>query len=253
MEGFLEMDASRFVWLPSSGVWACLPSSSSGAASTSSSGIATDNNDAGDDYGRAEHFDVGGRERGKVKFRKRNRSVDEGAERHRDREVVQNSLGFRVERQRHYADGDGEVPESGEEADYEGTFSSQQSLCAICLGTIEEGREAVLQWCMHRFCTHCIEEWSRVRRVCPLCKAEVRGWYHNIGMDGEFEERLLVPVVKKGDARLPRHDGVYENSRGHPWRQRFLRLVSRNFFFSTSMLRCLLSWLIVSVNFGNSV
>ncbi|XP_024358893.1 uncharacterized protein [Physcomitrium patens] len=97
--------------------------------------------------------------------------------------------------------------------------SSQEVMCPICLANIEESTEAVLQWCMHRFCTHCIEEWSRVRRVCPLCKAEYRGWYYSVQSNNEFLERILPPVPES-NTQLSQGDVPARQafSRFHLWR-----------------------------------
>ncbi|EFJ10885.1 hypothetical protein SELMODRAFT_447184 [Selaginella moellendorffii] len=68
-----------------------------------------------------------------------------------------------------------------------------EHVCPICLGAIEESKNASLWWCMHSFCVGCIEEWSKVRRSCPLCKAEFTGWYHTIKGQKRVE-RILPPL-----------------------------------------------------------
>ncbi|KAJ7552073.1 hypothetical protein O6H91_06G040700 [Diphasiastrum complanatum] len=75
-----------------------------------------------------------------------------------------------------------------------GNEVDQELVCPICLGAIEDGRHAVLWGCMHRFCIDCLEEWSRVRRSCPLCKAEYCGWNQASGFSGEIEKRCLPPL-----------------------------------------------------------
>ncbi|CAM6056007.1 unnamed protein product [Sphagnum tenellum] len=93
--------------------------------------------------------------------------------------------------------------------------SSQQATCAICLGAIEREKGAVLRFCMHEFCTHCIEEWSRVRRVCPLCKADFSGWYQGT----RLEERILPPATLGQQQSLPRSSTpVHSSSRLPFWR-----------------------------------
>jgi hypothetical protein len=93
--------------------------------------------------------------------------------------------------------------------------SSQQATCAICLGAIEREKGAVLRFCMHEFCTHCIEEWSRVRRVCPLCKADFSGWYQGTLL----EERILPPATLGQQQSLPRSTTpVHSSSRLPFWR-----------------------------------
>eukprot|EP00850_Spirogloea_muscicola_P005308 SM000024S07770 [mRNA] locus=s24:340981:344080:- [translate_table: standard] len=71
--------------------------------------------------------------------------------------------------------------------------------CPICLADLEDANKAVLCWCMHSYCVSCIDQWSKVRRLCPLCKAEYIGWYYNIHGDGSYEEKVLplLPVESK--------------------------------------------------------
>eukprot|EP00850_Spirogloea_muscicola_P008949 SM000049S16720 [mRNA] locus=s49:264962:268157:- [translate_table: standard] len=71
--------------------------------------------------------------------------------------------------------------------------------CPICLADLEDANKAVLCWCMHSYCVSCIDQWSKVRRLCPLCKAEYVGWYYNIRGDGSYDEKVLplLPVESK--------------------------------------------------------
>lgn len=89
--------------------------------------------------------------------------------------------------------------ESGFRVSDQGASSSSSAqddvMCPICLSAIEEADSAVLQWCMHRFCAHCIEKWSRVRRLCPLCKVEYHGWYYGVQSNSKFQERILPPLA----------------------------------------------------------
>ncbi|KAG0609975.1 hypothetical protein M758_7G029000 [Ceratodon purpureus] len=186
------MGTVRNVWLPGAGVWACLPELA--------------------DAVERDYSPSSGRN---------------GTGRCDDREVCETSARKR-RKGLSLGDGGGEGDEGGlglrVEDEEQGASSSNDDMCPICLGDIEEAGEAVLQWCMHRFCTHCIEEWSKVRRVCPLCKAEYRGWYHGVQSNNEFQERVLPPVAEssahqsRGDAasrfRLWRDSRRQERGRG---------------------------------------
>ena len=210
------MDTPRFVWLPSSGVWACAPQQSSDGSSTSGQTGSPSLNDH-------DHISVDHRESAHKK-QKTIASIDE--------EAQEDSLGFGDHASK---DGMKENSSAAERSRYIGcedddihqvaSSSSQHSTCAICLGNIVEERGAVLQWCMHRFCTHCIEEWSRVRRVCPLCKAEFSGWYYNVQSNNEFEEKVLEPVVIESNSQSSRWDRVPGNSNSRSLSWRFPRLV----------------------------
>lgn len=211
------MDTPRFVWLPSSGVWACAPQQSSDGSSTSGQTGSPSPNDH-------DHISVHHRESARKKKQKTIASIDE--------ETQEDSLGFGDHARK---DGMKENSSADERSRYIGcedddihqvaSSSSQHSTCAICLGNIDEERGAVLQWCMHRFCTHCIEEWSRVRRVCPLCKAEFSGWYYNVQSNNEFEEKVLEPVVVESNSQSSRWDRVPGNSNSRSLSWRFPRLV----------------------------
>jgi E3 ubiquitin-protein ligase Topors len=78
-------------------------------------------------------------------------------------------------------------------------------MCPICLSAIEQADRAVLQWCMHRFCAHCIEKWSRVRRLCPLCKVEYHGWYYGVQSNSKFQERILPLAPAENHALSTSH------------------------------------------------
>lgn len=175
------MAIGRNVWLPGAGVWACLPLSSITIEGGSSPS-----------RGAPE-----------IPSRKRRRGSSPSASCSRSDPVL---------------DGD-EEPGLGLRGDDHGASSSHDATCPICLGSIEEAGEVVLQWCMHRFCHHCIEEWSKVRRVCPLCKADYRGWYYAVQSNDEFHVRILPPIAN-ATSQLPRGDAAANHafSRFHLWR-----------------------------------
>lgn len=174
------MATVRNVWLPGAGVWACLPQSSDAVERGTSPSVSVKNVGRCDDGGVCE-----------TGSRKRRRGLSPSGA------CSRGDAG---------CEGDGAGLGLAVEGEDHGASSSHDVMCPICLGNIEEAGEAVLQWCMHRFCTHCIEEWSKVRRVCPLCKAEYRGWYHGVQSNNEFQERVLPPIAEssahhsRGDA-----------------------------------------------------
>lgn len=67
--------------------------------------------------------------------------------------------------------------------------------CPICLSPIHPAHLAVLCWCMHRFCTHCIQKWSLVKPFCPLCKQTFHGWYFNIRSPSEFDRQAVTSTA----------------------------------------------------------
>lgn len=50
---------------------------------------------------------------------------------------------------------------------------SGETVCQICLETLEAGEEARTLPCFHIFHRACIDEWLATRQTCPLCLAGV--------------------------------------------------------------------------------
>jgi hypothetical protein len=49
-------------------------------------------------------------------------------------------------------------------------FSSPKNVCSICLDGMKN--RTTLNHCKHEFCKDCIENWSKMTNLCPLCKVE---------------------------------------------------------------------------------
>jgi hypothetical protein len=177
----MSTESTRFVWLPSSRVWAYVPSSSQAPVEMED----------------------------RAKRKRRSVATVEGSISSQAAGIGELGLapGFTSLPQQQQREKQSRL---GLESS-----SSQQATCAICLGAIEREKGAVLRFCMHEFCTHCIEEWSRVRRVCPLCKADFSGWYQGT----RLEERILPPATLAQQQSLPRSSTpVHSSSRLPFWR-----------------------------------
>lgn len=208
------MATSRNVWLPSAGVWACLPQSSEPVASPARDGasLPLKGNKSARCHDRELHAELP---------RKRQQGSRPSASSSRE-DLAENCPKnlARVAAQGDAPDSRTECRIRGDDQSASSSSSSQEVvMCPICLGNIEEAGGAVLQWCMHQFCAHCIEEWSRVRRLCPLCKAEYRGWYYGVQSNSEFQERILPPMAES-NKQLTRGDTAASRafSRFHVWR-----------------------------------
>lgn len=70
-----------------------------------------------------------------------------------------------------------------------GSPGSPDSRCPICLARQEN--RAFTDGCMHRFCFTCIQEWSKVRAVCPLCKQPFTSIIHNVRSDRDYDRYTL--------------------------------------------------------------
>lgn len=70
----------------------------------------------------------------------------------------------------------------------------ESDFCPICYCPCNEisGKPAN---CIHKFCFHCIEEWTKVTNACPLCKVEFS--FIKKFNNGLFEEKVKVEAKKQ--------------------------------------------------------
>ncbi|RZC55534.1 hypothetical protein C5167_014391 [Papaver somniferum] len=117
--------------------------------------------------------------------------------------------------------------------------------CPICLQNFDNlhhhyHQVAVLTFCMHAYCIHCIHKWSHMKRNCPLCNAEFDSWFSNFRVfTGKFEVFRLPKLDNKKmidsgdhtrqtthflDTRmvLRRRHREYNRSRPYPLRRVFM-------------------------------
>ncbi|XP_053788189.1 uncharacterized protein LOC128782080 [Vidua chalybeata] len=90
--------------------------------------------------------------------------------------------------------------------------------CPICLDSIEE--ETSVSWCRHAFCFSCILEWSRIRRICPVCQEPFRYLFHKVG-DNNYEV-YYTSSIRHNPGRRDRHhsaDRRRHHSAGHGHRR----------------------------------
>uniref|UniRef100_A0A8C9X451 E3 ubiquitin-protein ligase Topors n=1 Tax=Sander lucioperca TaxID=283035 RepID=A0A8C9X451_SANLU len=69
---------------------------------------------------------------------------------------------------------------------------SPDSKCPICLDIFNN--ISYLNVCLHKFCFRCIQEWSKNKAECPLCKQPFNSIYHSIKSDQDFKKYDLQPV-----------------------------------------------------------
>ncbi|XP_035169849.1 E3 ubiquitin-protein ligase Topors-like [Oxyura jamaicensis] len=72
------------------------------------------------------------------------------------------------------------------------TDASPDSKCPICLDRFDN--VAYLDSCLHRFCFRCIQEWSKNKAECPLCKQPFLSIFHTVRAEDDFEEYILTPT-----------------------------------------------------------
>lgn len=78
------------------------------------------------------------------------------------------------------------------------TDSSPDSKCPICLDSFEN--VAYLNRCYHRFCFRCVQEWSKNKAECPLCKQPFRSIIHSMRSDDDFQEYIVRPSENRSFA-----------------------------------------------------
>lgn len=68
---------------------------------------------------------------------------------------------------------------------------SPDGKCAICLGKLEN--KSFTDSCFHTFCFTCLQEWSKVRPECPLCKQRFSSIIHNVRSNNQYDKYDLAP------------------------------------------------------------
>ncbi|XP_069571492.1 topoisomerase I binding, arginine/serine-rich a [Brachyistius frenatus] len=63
---------------------------------------------------------------------------------------------------------------------------SPDSKCPICLDIFNN--ISYLDICLHKFCFRCIQEWSKNKAQCPLCKQPFHSIYHSIKSEQDFKK-----------------------------------------------------------------
>ncbi|XP_044283791.1 E3 ubiquitin-protein ligase Topors isoform X2 [Varanus komodoensis] len=69
--------------------------------------------------------------------------------------------------------------------------TSPDSKCPICLDTFEN--VAFLDRCWHRFCFRCVQEWSKNKAECPLCKQPFHSILHSMRSEDDFKVYTVRP------------------------------------------------------------
>ncbi|KAJ7335400.1 hypothetical protein JRQ81_013341 [Phrynocephalus forsythii] len=69
--------------------------------------------------------------------------------------------------------------------------TSPDSKCPICLDRFEN--MAYLDHCWHRFCFRCVQEWSKNKAECPLCKQPFHSIVHSMRSENDFKVYTVRP------------------------------------------------------------
>ncbi|XP_051875326.1 E3 ubiquitin-protein ligase Topors-like isoform X1 [Pristis pectinata] len=66
---------------------------------------------------------------------------------------------------------------------------SPDAKCPICLDRFDN--MSYIDRCFHKFCFRCIQEWSRNKAECPLCKQPFNSIFHSVRTENDFQEYVL--------------------------------------------------------------
>lgn len=69
--------------------------------------------------------------------------------------------------------------------------ASPDSKCPICLDRFDN--VSYLDRCLHKFCFRCVQEWSKNKAECPLCKQPFDSIFHSVRAEDDFKEYVLKP------------------------------------------------------------
>ncbi|XP_027695528.1 E3 ubiquitin-protein ligase Topors [Vombatus ursinus] len=96
--------------------------------------------------------------------------------------------------------------------------ASPDSKCPICLDKFDN--VAYLGHCLHKFCFRCVQEWSKNKAECPLCKQPFQSIFHSVRAENDFEEYVLRPSYRNMTKEyVPSPDGLRFRHRTTSWRR----------------------------------
>ncbi|KAG8518426.1 E3 ubiquitin-protein ligase Topors, partial [Galemys pyrenaicus] len=76
--------------------------------------------------------------------------------------------------------------------------ASPDSKCPICLDRFDN--VSYLDRCLHKFCFRCVQEWSKNKAECPLCKQPFDSIFHSVRAEDDFKEYFLRPSCNVSSA-----------------------------------------------------
>ncbi|XP_054980810.1 E3 ubiquitin-protein ligase Topors isoform X1 [Sorex araneus] len=79
--------------------------------------------------------------------------------------------------------------------------ASPDSKCPICLDRFDN--VSYLDRCLHKFCFRCVQEWSKNKAECPLCKQPFDSIFHSVRAEDDFKEYVLRPSYNGSFATTP--------------------------------------------------
>uniref|UniRef100_A0A8C2MUP3 E3 ubiquitin-protein ligase Topors n=1 Tax=Cricetulus griseus TaxID=10029 RepID=A0A8C2MUP3_CRIGR len=79
--------------------------------------------------------------------------------------------------------------------------ASPDSKCPICLDRFDN--VSYLDRCLHKFCFSCVQEWSKNKAECPLCKQPFDSIFHSVRAEDDFKEYVLRAPTTYGSFTVP--------------------------------------------------
>ncbi|XP_007904803.1 topoisomerase I binding, arginine/serine-rich a isoform X2 [Callorhinchus milii] len=108
--------------------------------------------------------------------------------------------------------------------------ASPDAKCPICLDRFEN--MSYIDRCFHKFCFRCIQEWSRNKAECPLCKQPFSSIFHSVRTESDFQEYVLK-ATENGSFGSP--DGQRFRYRTTLTRDRRMTFQSRRSLVTSSL------------------
>jgi len=92
------------------------------------------------------------------------------------REEVITIVTFILDSYSDYEDGDEDDSQRNENVSIETTETQEwntDKTCSVCLEKFKAGEKVATILCAHTFHKSCIEEWSKYKQECPLCRKSI--------------------------------------------------------------------------------
>lgn len=85
--------------------------------------------------------------------------------------------------------------------------------CPICLLDSLDRDPSFTNTCFHLFCYVCIENWTKNKATCPLCRTEFTKIIYNIKSATSYDEKVARPIRRDDDEALYPDRFIIENFR----------------------------------------
>lgn len=117
----------------------------------------------------------------------------------RKRSTIDNTNGSRKGSSSDSNSGNGANKKLKSSSDHARPLSPSFTKCPICLLDCMDRDPSFTNTCFHLFCYSCIENWSKNKQTCPLCRTKFTKIIFNIKSAKSFEEKVTIPPRRDDD------------------------------------------------------